>query len=58
LTRVVRAHAAAEGLEHSYTGNIGVTNILDINSNNNSGFLRFMRGNSVIESKKIINGNF
>ena len=56
--RVVRAHAAAEGLEHSYTGNIGVTNILDINSNNNSGFLRFMRGNSVIESKKIINGNF
>ena len=30
--RVVRAHAAAEGLEHSYTGNIGVTNILDINS--------------------------
>lgn len=56
MFRIIRAHGAAEGLEHSYTGNIGVTNMLNIN--NNSGFLEFHRDNKVIERKRIINGNF
>ena len=55
--RMIRAHSAAEGLEHSYTGNIDVTNVLNINTNN-SGFLEFHRNNRVIERIKIINGNF
>ena len=54
--RIVIAHAAAEGLEHSYTGNIGVTNVLNVN--NNSGYLEFHKDNCVIERKKINNGNF
>ena len=55
--RVLKAHGTAEGIEHSYTGNIGVENVLDLDKDN-SGFLEFHRNNSVIEKKQIDNGNF
>ena len=55
--RVLKAHGIAESSEHSYTGNIGVKNVLDLNKDN-SGFLEFHRNNSVIEKKQIDNGNF
>ena len=53
--RIQKAHFSAEALEHSYTGNIGVENILNIN--NNSGYLEFRNNTKVIEKKQIYNGN-
>ena len=57
LNRVSKAHFSAQGLEHGYTGNLGVVNEMNID-NSNSGYLRFMDGNNEKERIRIINGNF
>lgn len=53
--RLYKAHGSAEGLERSYTGNVGVTNVLNLKGN--SGYLEFYRNDVVIERIRIINGN-
>ena len=55
--RANKAHASAESMEHSYTGNMGVENVFDIDKDN-TGFLEFHKGDNVIEKKPIYNGNF
>ena len=54
--RVFKAHGSAESIEHSYTGNIGVENVLEINKEN-TGYLVFHKDNRVIEKKQINHGN-
>ena len=52
-----KAHGSALGIEHSYTGNIGVDNVFNINKDK-TGFLEFRKDDRVIERRPIYNGNF
>jgi len=54
--RIIKAHGTAENIEHFYTGNTGVKN--KININGNSGYLEFEKDKTMIERKRINNGNF
>ena len=54
--RIIRAHNTAESYEHVYTGTQNITNWLDLNDGN-SGFLKFVKDDQVIEKIRIKNGN-
>ena len=56
IYRIAKAHGSAEAIEHYYSGNYNINNILDLNLQN-SGSLIFMQNGNPIERIPILNGN-